>query len=99
MDANTIYTEKLVRYLDGELNETEANALRSELENNTAMQQEMDNLLFAKDVIKNYGLKQKVAGIQQSMMQELTKAKPIPMVRNLPKMIMRIAAGVILLTA
>jgi len=96
MDNNNSNTERLIRYLDAELSEAESEALLTELANNTAMQQELDNLVLTKGVIKNYGLTQKVSGIHQAMMQELTvPAKPV--VRSLPKMMMRIAAGIILL--
>jgi tetratricopeptide (TPR) repeat protein len=99
MDNNNDYTEKLVRYLDGELTVAESEALRTELENNTAMQQELDNLILTKDVIKNYGLTQKVNGLHQAMMKEmeLHKHTTKAVVRSLPKMMMRIAAGIILL--
>jgi tetratricopeptide (TPR) repeat protein len=96
MNNNNTNTEKLIRYLDGELGEAESKALRTELEKNTAMQQELDNLILAKGIIKNYGLQQKVNGIHQTMMQEITvPAKPV--VRSLPKMMMRIAASIIIL--
>lgn len=99
MDNKNAYTEKLVRYLDEELNEAESEALRNELEKNTDMQQELDNLILTKELIKNYGLAQKVNGIHKTMMQEMviqtltTKA----VVRRLPKMMMRIAASIIIL--
>ena len=96
MDNNNNYTEKLVSYLDGELSGAEQDALQTELGNNAAMQEQMDNLLMTREVIRNYGLSQKVKGIHQAMMEEMkTPAKPA--VRSLPKMIMRIAAAIILL--
>jgi tetratricopeptide (TPR) repeat protein len=99
MNNNNDYTEKLVRYLDGELNTAEAQALQTELEHNIVMQQEMDNLLFTKTVIKNYGLTQKVSSIHQAMMEgsRLQKHTTKPPVRSLVKMTMRFAAGIILL--
>jgi len=99
MDNNNTYNEKLVRYLDGELSEAESEALRTELESNTGMQDELDNLILAKDAIKNYGLAQKVNGIHQTMMQEISAGTTItkPVVRSLPKVMMRIAAAIIIL--
>jgi tetratricopeptide (TPR) repeat protein len=99
MDNNNDYSEKLVRYLDSELSEAERKALQTELENNTAMQQELDNLILTKDVIKNYGLVQKVNSIHKTMMQEMPMQTTTPkaVVRSMPKMIMRIAASVIIL--
>lgn len=100
MDNNSNYTEKLVQYLDGELDEAEWEALRTELNNNAALQQELDNLLLTKAVIKNYGLKQKISGIHQVMMQEAAPghtAKPV--IRRLAARSMRIAAGFIVAAA
>lgn len=99
MDNNNNHSEKLVPYLDGELSEAENEAVRAALANDAAMQDELDNLIMAKAVVKNYGLTQKVSSIQQAMMQEMQaqdhNAK-IP-VRSLPKMMMRIAAAIIIL--
>lgn len=99
MNNNNDNTEKLVRYLDGELNEIEIQALQTELDNDKALQQEMDNLLFTRSVIKNYGLTQKVNNIHQQMMQEMssTKTPAKPFIKRLPKMTMRIAAAIIIL--
>jgi hypothetical protein len=99
MDNNYDNTEKLVRYLDAELSEAERKALQTELENNTAMQQELDNLILTKSVIRNYGLAQKVNGIHKTMMQEMAIQTPTTkaVVRSMPKMMMRIAAGIIIL--
>ena len=99
MDNKNNYTDKLVRYLDGELSEAERKTLQTELENDTTMQQELDNLILTKSVIKNYGLAQKVNGIHASMMQEMAMHVPATkaVVRTLPKMIIRIAATIIIL--
>ena len=99
MNNNSIHTDKLISYLDGELSLSEKEALQAELENNTDMQQELGNLISAKSAIKHYGLAQKVNDIHQTMMQERTAQKNTSkaVVRSLPKMIMRIAASIILL--
>jgi len=96
MDNNNDYTERLISYLDGELNETEQVALQAELPGNTAMQEQLDNLLLTREVIRNYGLTQQVKDVHKLMMEEMkTPAKPV--VRRLPQMIMRIAAAIITL--
>lgn len=99
MDNNNDYSEKLIRYLDGELSEAERKTLQTELENNTTMRQELDNLILTKGMIKNYGLTQKVSGIHETMMQEMAMHAPATktVVRSLPKMMMRIAASIIIL--
>ena len=96
---NNTVTEKLIRFLDGELSESENKALQTELEHNASMQNEMENLLLAKSAIKNFGHAKKVNGIHHAMMKEMStdQRNKKPVVRNLAKMIMRIAAGVILL--
>ena len=99
MDNNLHNSEKLVRYIDNELNEAEVAALQLELETNISLQQELNNLLLIKGVIKNYGIVQKVNVIHKTMMQDLaidihpTKA----VVRKLPKMIISIAASIIII--
>ncbi len=99
MDNNLHNSEKLVRYIDDELNEAELKALRRELETNSSLQQELNNLLITKDVIKNYGIVQKVNGIHKTMMLDLatdiysTKA----VIRKFPKMIISIAASIIII--
>ena len=99
MYNNSTHTEKLISYLDGELSRSESEALLAELENNTDMQQELSNLISARSAIKHYGLAQKVNGIHQTMMQEMAAQKNTSkaVVISLPKMIMRIAASIILL--
>ena len=100
MENSNTYMEKLIRYLDDELSASEAEALREEFKSNSAMQQEMDNLILAKNVINSYGVTQKVNGIHLQMMEEMKEPKLAakPIVRSLPKMIMRIAASLIILT-
>lgn len=96
MDNNNTNTERLIRYLDGELSEAESEALQTELANNADMQQELDNLILTKAVIKNYGIAQKVKSLHQTMMQEMRMpAKPV--LRSMPKMMMRIAAAITIL--
>ena len=99
MDNNTNDSEKLVRYIDDELNAGEAAALQAELETNSSLQKELNSLLLTKGVIKNYGVVQKVNSIHKTMMEELAMDKypTKAVVRNLTKMISGIAASIIIL--
>ena len=98
MDNNN-NKEKLVRYIDDELSEAEAQVLMIELEGNDSLQQELNNLLLTRGAIKNYGLTQKVKGIHETMMQELPNAQlqTKAVVRSLSKSLISIAATIILL--
>ncbi len=99
MDNNNDYAEKLIRYLDAELGEAESKALETELLSNPAMQQELDNLVVTKEIIKEYGITQKVKGIHETMMQEMTfeKESAKAVVRSMPKTFLRVAAGIMIL--
>ncbi|MEI7736713.1 MAG: hypothetical protein WCI49_14700 [Ferruginibacter sp.] len=101
MNNNNDHTENLIRYLDGELSQAEMEALQTELDNNGSLKQELENLVLAKDVIRNYGLTQKVNGMHEALMAEMAMQKKhtIPKLRRLPKMMMGIAAGMIIATA
>jgi tetratricopeptide (TPR) repeat protein len=99
MSNNISQTERLIGFIDGNITDAEKALLQKELEADKAMQQELDNLLLATELVKNYGLTTRVAGIHKKMMNELA-ASPVTekaVVRNLPKLFVRYAAAVILL--
>ncbi len=99
MSNNITQTERLIGYLDGEMNGDEKDLLQKDLKADKSLQQELDNLLLATEVVKNYGLRGKVAGIHKEMMNEIAAAavKQSAPVRHLAKRIMKYAAGIILL--
>lgn len=99
MDDNYNTNKKLIRHLDNELSESEAQALKLEINDNSILKQEMDNLILTQATIKNYGLTQKVRKIHLSMMEEMPNEKlpSKPVVRNIPKTILSIAATILLL--
>ncbi len=99
MSNNLPQTEILISYIDGDISNDEKDVLQQQLQTDKAMQQELANLLLATDVVKSYGLKNKVANIHTKMMTEMvaTSAQPKGMVRSLPKLFMKYAAGIILL--
>ena len=63
-------SEKLVRYLDGELNEDEKKSMEELLNSDSILQQEYNSLLAAREAIRHYGLQQQVKGVHQQMMGE-----------------------------
>jgi tetratricopeptide (TPR) repeat protein len=100
MNNNYTNSDLLVQYLDSELSTEEKLRVENELKNNTAMQQELQNLILAKDAVKTYGVKQKVATIHKQMMSEMaTTAMPkkTGIVRSIARISMRIAASVLII--
>ena len=99
MSNNLPQTEKLISYIDGNMDDTEKILLQQQLQADKAMQQEMDNLLLATDVVKNHGLSNKVANIHAKMMNEMATTSTLKkaIVRSLAQRIMKYAAAIILL--
>jgi tetratricopeptide (TPR) repeat protein len=99
MNNNYTNSDLLVQYLDNELSDEEKLRIENELKNNTTMQQELQNLILAKDAVKTYGVKQKVATIHKEMMGEMATAKKAPklgLVRSIARTSMRIAASLLI---
>jgi tetratricopeptide (TPR) repeat protein len=99
MNNNYTNSDLLVQYLDNELSPEEKSELENQLNQNTAMQQELENLTLAKQAIKNYGLKQKVGAIHVEMMKEMAAAETPAkkgMVRSIARRSMKIAASLLL---
>ena len=99
MSNDTPQTERLISYIDGYMSDAEKNVLEQQLDADKTMQQELDNLLLATDVVKNYGLSNRVADIHKKMMKEMAAAsrQPKAIVRSLSKRLMKYAAVIILL--
>jgi tetratricopeptide (TPR) repeat protein len=97
MSNNYTNSDLLVQYLDGELSPEEKLKVENELKINTALQRELENLSFAKNAVKTYGLKQKVGAIHEEMMQEMAIGKPsqTSTIRRIVRIGMRIAASVL----
>jgi tetratricopeptide (TPR) repeat protein len=99
MNDNYINTGLLVQYLDNELSTEEKLQLENQLKNNTAMQQELENLALSKDAVRTFGLKQKVAAIHKEMMNEMTSTQKISspgLVKKMVRISMKIAASLLL---
>ncbi len=90
--------EKLIRYLDGELTGTEKKNLEQQLASDRMLQNKLDSLKLTIQVIKLYGLKSKVSGIHQPMMEEMqAPLRKINPTRKIARYSMGVAASLILL--
>jgi tetratricopeptide (TPR) repeat protein len=95
----TVTTEQLVQLLDGELTGDTLAQVQQQLAANPAIQEEYEQLKAARQAIRLHGVSQKLKGLHQEMMQELTPVLPAgeaPVVR-LFRPLLRIAAIVVLL--
>jgi len=76
MNENSTHTEKLIQYLDGEIQGEELELLKQNLANDQSLREELENLQLARDAARRYGLKSKINDIHSEMMQELKENKP-----------------------
>jgi tetratricopeptide (TPR) repeat protein len=98
MNNDSINTDLLIQYLDGELSPEEKIQVEIQLKNNTALQQELETLAISKDAVKTFGLKQKVAAIHKEMMSEMAateKTSGTGLVKKIIRTSMRIAASLL----
>lgn len=65
MDEKLYHTELLIRYLDGELDETEHLALEARLHSDEALKEELNRLKTSMQAINFYGIAQQVAAIHR----------------------------------
>ena len=87
--------------MDGELEPSEANEVQKSIEADASALTELEQLRLAKEAMKTYGLKNRIASIHTEMMEEL-KENNIPRIggkRKLFRYSMRIAAAIVLLLA
>jgi len=90
--------EMLIRYLDEELGGDEKEKLEQQLLADESLRQDYEQLILARESVRQYGLQQKVAGIHQQMMKEFqTPVRQINPVRRLIRYTMAAAAGILLL--
>jgi tetratricopeptide (TPR) repeat protein len=89
-------TEKLVQYLDGELSGIDKHDLENQLTADKNLQNELENLQLAREVVRSYGLKQHVASIHNQMMNEVqTPVRNITRSRRIIRYSIAIAASVL----
>jgi tetratricopeptide (TPR) repeat protein len=87
--------EMLIRYLDGELSGSEKDSLERQLLADERLQQDYEQLVLARESVRQYGLQQKVAGIHQQMMEQLkTPVRRIDPVNRFIRYSMTAAAAI-----
>jgi predicted negative regulator of RcsB-dependent stress response len=93
MDNSTLYDEQLMRYVDGEMSDTEKAEFEKRLVSDRSLQESVENLLLSKEAVRSYGIKEKVAGIHQQMMKELKTETPVKSISSFRRII-RYSVGV-----
>ena len=89
-------SEKLVRYLDGELTPEEKAGIEQELAADIAFNEEFENLKTARSLIQYEGLRNKVSGIHKEMMKELKDPRKRPAGR-IVRYTIAVAASIVLI--
>ncbi|HSC39021.1 MAG TPA: hypothetical protein VLD19_14160 [Chitinophagaceae bacterium] len=97
MNENSTHSELLIRYIDGELEDTEKAAVEKQIASDAALRQELDGLLLSLDAIRQYGLQQQVKAVRAAMRQERQPAPVMRMNRRPLLSSLRIAASVLVL--
>ena len=89
-------SEKLVRYLDGELSGNEKVNFEKQIAADKDLQNELEALQLTREAVRSYGLKQQVAAIHQQMMNELqSPVRKISHTRQIARFSIAIAATVL----
>lgn len=91
--------ERLVQYLDGELQGNDKEKMEQQLAVDAFLKQQYDSLLLTRESVHYFGLKEKVAGLHSQMMKEL--ATPVVKLKPASRMFRYVAsvAAAILLVA
>lgn len=93
-------SEKLVQYLDGNLDGAEKASIEQLLAMDSAVKSEYDSLLRTRAAIRYYGLKKRVKGLHNQMMSELNGNRNSGgTIKRILRYSMAAAAGVVLLVA
>lgn len=89
--------ERLVQYLDGELQGSDKEKMEQQLAVDALLKQQYESLLLTRESVHYFGLKEKVAGLHPQMMKELAtpvvKLKPA---RRILRYVASIAAAILL---
>ena len=68
MDNSTQYDDEIMRYIDGEMGESEKIEFELRLGSNPSLNQALENMQFAKQAVQSFALREKVGSIHQQMM-------------------------------
>jgi len=99
MDNSThTMSEKLVQYLDGEMTGPEMEIMQQQLAAEKSLFDDLESLKATREAVKMFGLRQKVSGIHQQMMQEMkAPARKISSSRRIIRYSIAVAASVVLI--
>ncbi len=99
MNNNVTNTEKLIRYIDGETDTEAIAVLQNELSVDATLREEMENLLLAKDLVKHYGLTQKIAAVRIAMLsnKNTVSVSSTGKTKSMFKNMMKVAAAIFLI--
>jgi tetratricopeptide (TPR) repeat protein len=92
--------ETLMKYLDGDMDETEKDLFEGRLQSDTELKERLQNLQLAIASVQQYGTAEKVKSIHSEMMQELAsvekEGRVVPMKRAI-RYTLAIAASIIII--
>ncbi len=94
MNDNSTHTDLLIRYLDGELTDSEAAELRQKLEQSPSLNDELTSLATARMAMQHFGLKNDIARVRAEM---LASRQPAARVVPFYRRPMAVAAAIILI--
>ncbi len=100
MDNSTQYDDEIMRYIDGEMAESEKIEFDKRLASDGSLKQAMDNLQLAKEAVRSFGLKERIGGVHLQIMKELKTEIPVKQISNVRRIIrysVAVAASVLLI--
>ena len=100
MDNFTKQTESLMRYLDGEMSQTEKEEFEKELTADESLRQQLQDLQASREAVKMYGLKQQVASVHREIMEETKPGaviRKMSSTRRFARYGLRVAASIVLI--
>ena len=98
MSTNFTNTTLLIQYMDKELSAEEQTAVEKNMELDTSLQDELENLQYTRLCVNSLGLRKQISMVHSEMMAEFeNEFKPVAKVRTLGRILMRVAASVLLL--
>jgi tetratricopeptide (TPR) repeat protein len=98
MDNFTQQNESLMRYLDGEMSQTEREEFEKKLTSDENLRRQLEDLQTARDAIKMYGLKQQVASVHRELMEETKPGaviRKMSSTRRFARYSLRVAASIV----
>jgi tetratricopeptide (TPR) repeat protein len=90
--------ELLVRYMDGELSDSERAELEKKLAADASLQSELESLQLSREAIRRFGLQQQVSSIHHEMMSEMkAPVRKLSTARRIIRYSMGAAAAILLI--